>query len=196
MSKRKIASFVLSMLAITVLAIGSTLAYFTSNDSETNTFEMGNIAINLKESNDGGETWDEDGLEYNDSMPGDRVDKLAVVEVDENSADCYVRIHMDIVTEGLTNANDIALIENAVKAEAVKYDFIAGANGDYYYNDVAHKDDVLKFIDGFVLPLEISNDSQNGSFSIELTADAIQAANITLGDASIDFFANYPQPQA
>lgn len=199
MSKRKITALVVSIIAVAAMAIGSTLAYFTSNDNASNSFVMGNVAIDLKESSDGkaiddaSKVWSDTGLSYEGKMPGDEITKLAIVEVDEDSADCYVRIHMDIDTSNLTNAADIALIENAIKEAAVANDFVVGTNGYYYYDGTASAEDILVFLTGFTLPLGIEDDSQNGTFSIDLTADAIQAANITFGDTNVDFFANYQE---
>lgn len=193
MSKKRIATLVISIIAIAALAIGSTLAYFTSQDNASNTFVLGNIAIDLQESDDGGDNWTDEGLDYTSVMPGDTLNKLAQVEVDEDSEDCYVRIHMDINTGDIADPDKTA-IENAIKAAAVANDFIAGNNGDYYYNGTASAEDILVFLRDITIPTSVGNDSQNLGFSIDLTADAIQAANITFGDTTVDFFANYVAP--
>ena len=49
MNKRKIVLLATSLCMIAILAIGGTLAYFTDTDSETNTFTVGNVKIDLKE---------------------------------------------------------------------------------------------------------------------------------------------------
>ena len=49
MNKRKIVLLATALCMIAILAIGGTLAYFTDTDSETNTFTVGNVKIDLKE---------------------------------------------------------------------------------------------------------------------------------------------------
>lgn len=193
MSKKRITTLVISIISIAALAIGSTLAYFTSQDEARNTFVMGNIAIDLQESEDG-QNWTDEGLDYTSVMPGDTLNKYAQVVVDENSEDCYVRIKMDIDLNEITNEDDKAAIEDAIKAAAIANDFIAGTNGYYYYNGTASANDVLTFLTEITIPTSVGNDSQDLGFSIDLTADAIQAANITLGDTAVGFFSNYVNP--
>ncbi len=49
MSKRKILALASAVCMVAILAIGGTLAYFTSTDTETNTFTVGGVAIDLIE---------------------------------------------------------------------------------------------------------------------------------------------------
>lgn len=194
MNKKRLATIVVSVLAIAVLAIGSTLAYFTSNDKAGNSFVMGNVKIDLKESQDNGTTWVDDGLTYDQVMPGSTMNKLAVVNVDPTSEDCYIRVKMTVTTTNISDA-DKALLITAINTEAAAHDFVAGTDGYYYFQNstdsTAHKSDSLTFLNSFVIPTGIGNDSANGTFAIDIEADAIQAANITFGDATNTFFTNY-----
>lgn len=191
MNKKRLATIVVSVLAIAVLAIGSTLAYFTSNDKAGNSFVMGNVKIDLKESQDDGTTWVDKGLTYDQVMPGSTMNKLAVVNVDPTSEDCYIRVKMTVTTTGISDA-DKALLITAINTEAAAHDFVAGTDGYYYFkNSTAHAGDSLTFLNSFVIPTSIGNDSANGTFAIDIEADAIQAANITFGDTTNTFFTNY-----
>lgn len=49
MSKRKILALASAVCMVAILAIGGTLAYFTSTDKETNTFTVGGVKIDLIE---------------------------------------------------------------------------------------------------------------------------------------------------
>lgn len=50
MKKRRILAIAMSLVIVAILAIGATLAYFTDTDEETNTFTVGNVKIDLIES--------------------------------------------------------------------------------------------------------------------------------------------------
>lgn len=58
MNKRRILAIAMSLCIVAILAVGASLAYFTSTDSKTNTFTVGNVKIKLIEQQRG-----EDGLE-------------------------------------------------------------------------------------------------------------------------------------
>ena len=49
MNKRKLLLVALSLCMVAILAMGGTLAYLTDTDSETNTFTVGNVQIDLVE---------------------------------------------------------------------------------------------------------------------------------------------------
>ena len=58
MTKKKILVLALSIAMIAILAVGGSLAYFTSTDDAENTFTIGNVKIDLIEQQRG-----EKGLE-------------------------------------------------------------------------------------------------------------------------------------
>ncbi len=81
---KKIISLVL-VLVLALTAIGGTLAYFTDNDKATNTFTLGNVAIDLKEV-----------FEQNSILnPGVAVEKKATV-TNTGKNDAFVRVHLGI----------------------------------------------------------------------------------------------------
>ena len=48
--KKKITAICLCVALLAIAIVGATLAYFTDNDSATNTFTVGNVKIDLIES--------------------------------------------------------------------------------------------------------------------------------------------------
>lgn len=89
MSKKKIISLCL-VVCLLATAIGGTLAYFTDTDSEKNTFTVGNVDIEVSETNkiNGVEV---DGNAFENVMPGTEITKKAVV-TNNSSEDAYVRV--------------------------------------------------------------------------------------------------------
>lgn len=85
MNKRKIMALALSLCMVAILAVGGTLAYFTSEDSAENVFTMGNVEINLEET-----------FEQNSELaPGLDINKDVWVE-NTGSKPAYVRVHIAI----------------------------------------------------------------------------------------------------
>lgn len=89
MSKKKIISLCL-VVCLLATAIGGTLAYFTDTDSEKNTFTVGNVDIEVSETNkiNGVEVT---GNAFENVMPGTEITKKAVV-TNNSSEDAYVRV--------------------------------------------------------------------------------------------------------
>lgn len=86
MSKRKILLLALSLCMVAILAAGTTLAYLTDTEVETNVFTIGNVDITLTEN-----------FENNKLIPGIDVNKDVFV-TNVGSEDAYVRVHIAIPT--------------------------------------------------------------------------------------------------
>ena len=85
MSKKKIIMMALSIMMVAILAVGGTLAYFTSEDTADNVFTMGNVEIDLQED-----------FEQNSNLqPGLDINKDVRVQ-NTGTNDAYVRIHLAI----------------------------------------------------------------------------------------------------
>ena len=89
MSKKKIISLCL-VVCLLATAIGGTLAYFTDTGSAKNTFTVGNVDIEVSETNkiNGVEVT---GNAFENVMPGTEITKKAVV-TNNSSEDAYVRV--------------------------------------------------------------------------------------------------------
>lgn len=105
MSKKKIISLCL-VVCLLATAIGGTLAYFTDTDSEKNTFTVGNVDIDLTETNkiNGEEVT---GNAFKNLMPGTKITKTPVV-TNNSSEDAYVRVVVRV-----TNQEELYDILNA-----------------------------------------------------------------------------------
>lgn len=110
MNKRKLLALALTICMVAILAAGGTLAYFMDTDNETNTFTIGNVQIDLIESErQNGE------LGYDNFTDGKKLapivgsaqgekdayglpiaknfqDKIITVKVEDGSEDAYVRV--------------------------------------------------------------------------------------------------------
>ena len=84
MTKRKIMGAALALSMTAILAVGGTLAYFTSEDQATNVFTTGNVKIDLIEEFD---------AEDAKLMPGIDITKKVDVKND-GSEKAYVRVHI------------------------------------------------------------------------------------------------------
>lgn len=88
MNKRKILMLAVSVCMIAILAVGGTLAYFTSEDEATNVFTMGNVEIDLIEEYE----------QNSDLVPGLKINKDVSVK-NTGSRPAYVRVHMAFPAE-------------------------------------------------------------------------------------------------
>ena len=114
MSKRKILALASAVCMVAILAIGGTLAYFTSTDEETNTFTVGGVKIDLIEQqvNEAGtalEDFEQNqvlmpivGSAQNDDKDGfgqptskNYIDKMVTIK-NNGKSDAYVRAYFAI----------------------------------------------------------------------------------------------------
>ena len=83
MNKRKLLALALGLCMVAILAVGGTLAYFTSEDSVDNVFTMGNVKIEIEE------VVDED----TELAPNKKINKDVFVN-NIGSKPAYVRVHI------------------------------------------------------------------------------------------------------
>lgn len=94
---KKIIAAVVSFALVSGIAIGSTMAYLTDNDSATNTFTIGHVEIDLDEPN-----FNEDVP--HDIEPGVSITKDPTVE-NKGPNPAYVRLKVDIPTASIGAGN-------------------------------------------------------------------------------------------
>lgn len=193
MTKKKKAALLISSLAlIAVVVVGGTLAYFTSQDTAQNVFTVGKVKGDLTETStakpeDGIQagTQIDNGYNYDKVMPGDKWSKEPVVSITSDSEPAYVRVHMEVnpVANG-------APIPDAVKARIlsseclnINANWVQGSDGAYYYQSILSNPDKAATEPLFTVvtfDAEKWGNELNGlSFTIDLTADIIQADNFT-----------------
>ena len=112
--RKKLVALSMAVLMLAVAVIGGTLAYFTdTTDAQVNTFEVGNVDIDLTEPNWKGEAT---------LMPGSSYAKDPTITVAEKSQDAYVFLKLDM--------NKYVSLVNLMGVDAYKNN-IGSLQGEY-----------------------------------------------------------------
>ena len=98
MNKKKLFALVAILALAITSVVGGTLAYFTDDESATNTFTMGNVEIELFETPDEDEDGEWDG-QLSDLAPGVKIDKDIWVKNTSEYNEAYVRVHVAFPSE-------------------------------------------------------------------------------------------------
>ena len=165
--KKKIIALALVLCMVAVAVVGGTLAYFTDDDSATNTFTVGNVEIDLTEPN-----WDEVGeKEAEDAYPGEPLAKDPTVE-NVGANPCFVRVSVS----NLDQFGDAGMItyRTDYKEGVLGTDWVLHTDGYFYYSKVlavGAKTDAL--FDQIVIPFGVTNSAETKD--IVVTAQAVQA---------------------
>lgn len=123
MSKKKILTLVLALALVATCAIGGTVAYLIDTKTATNTFTIGNIDIELKNS--------EIAASGTKFVPGQPITANTQVSVKAGSEACYLFIK---VTEENNTVSDVKIIDYTLKTDG--WTAVNGVTG-YYYREVA-----------------------------------------------------------
>lgn len=97
MKMRKILAMVMALALTAALTVGGTLAYLTSQDSVTNTFTVGKVAITLDEQDVDNSTADADrdkANTYSNLMPGHKYVKDPIVHVNADSESSWIFVEV------------------------------------------------------------------------------------------------------
>lgn len=185
MNKKKLTAVVASVALVAVLGIGGTLMYFTDTDSKQNVITLGKVDGTLNEDSEDGNKTDT-GIEYKDIQPGDKLNKVPTVTLDDESQDAYLRMKLEI--EGLKDFEGYA---EAIEAGLdIGGNWKQGSDGYYYYNlKLSAADDTSKvsqpLFTTVTIPTTWGNEVSMASFKINLVAELIQADNFEDGDGNI-----------
>lgn len=200
MKKRNLLISILSLALVCIIGVGATLAYFTDKtETKVNTFTTGNVGISLidKTEPEDGEIAGvdgEDGITYNDVMPGDVLSKIVGVNTDADSADAYVAVRVAVTDVVAPHADAVKLTTDEIAAQIsdiiasrVDADLWASkdmGNGDvvYYFKSVVPADtqNLILFSNIPVPGSEWNNEYAELSFNVRVQAAAIQADNTDL----------------
>lgn len=194
-SKKKVFALALAVCLLATLSLGS-LAWFTDQDSVTNDFMIAGSEDGDPDDIFSVDVWEEDdeeddGLEYEDILPGDTLDKVAHVE-NTGSYDQYIRVKIAVshaaVWQDVYDANMVPVTE-FVNVDLSKVyggkvgSYLEGDNFAYYlyYNDIlpVGKDFVV-FTEAYI-DEELTREqaaAMKGGFQITVTADAVQTENV------------------
>ena len=180
--KRRLLAGAVIVMCLSLLAYG-TLAYFTAEDTAHNVITSGEIAIELQEWADEEKTtpFSENGV--SGVMPGTDVTKIVEIKNTGSNA-AYIRVKVEkeiILPDGVEGEPDSGLI----KIDFDETDWTLGEDGYYYYNAALEPDTVTQPLFASVrLDNTMGNIYQNSTVKVEVTANAVQAANN--GDGVMD----------
>lgn len=197
MKKKNLITAAVSLALVAVVGVGATLAYFTDKtDVKNNVFTSGSVDITLTDTSDSDKATEvENGIVYEEVMPGDLLDKNVYVTVDKMSAPSYVGVFVsvDASTFGRPEAYDVmGLVNDAMMRAGTmnnwnQYPVSVGATDGvlYVYNQVVEPDDqndvVLDLFSDIQIPTSWGNDFAASRFSINVQAFATQAENFSEG---------------
>lgn len=202
MTKKKVFVIALAVALVAILSMG-TLAWFTGTDSATNKFliadsdedGVADFSVDVKESNDEGDTWVDDGLEFTDILPGETVSKLAVVKNTSNSAAYSQYIRVTVTVTGAPEWTDLktslGIDETVWTVASTTYDAATSTNTMVLYLiDVLAADGSVTIFEEVEIPGRFVNDANSdlnlNDFSITVKADAIQSENLDLPNSSAE----------
>ena len=170
--KKKILSICL-VAVIAVMAIaGASLAYFTAEDTATNVFTVGNVAIDLTEPE-----WDKKGaVDAPEVYPGEALAKDPTVK-NTGKNPCFVRISVtgwDSLKNAKLSAQDITYrtdyVDEKLGENWTLYD------GYFYYTKVlAVNETTDALFDQIVIPTDVTNGDAATEYKLDVKAYAVQA---------------------
>lgn len=187
--KKRLIAVVVAVCALAVLAIGSTFAFFTSKDNAGNTFTMGNVKIALTETTDrtGDDIYtaevkdDNKGIIYGNVLPNTEISKKPIV-TNTGANNAWIRVQLNVIStsENETMQANIAALKQAIIDDMVAhYGWAVKADDDgyIYYISVLAPEDVAKLFETVSIPKTWGNEAADANFSIEISAQAVQADN-------------------
>lgn len=168
MNKKKLLTLVLTLALIGAVGVGATLAYFTDKDSALNVVTMGNVNIELTED---AWTYGDDGI--TGVTPGQKIAKNPTITLDANSLDAYVR--MKLTVNGLSDDDAKDVLDEL----NIQDGWTLAEDGYYYYaQPLTQQNKTATLFTEVTIPYGWNNDYANVEFSIDVTAEAIQANNL------------------
>ncbi|MBQ2923316.1 MAG: hypothetical protein IJE60_09615 [Tyzzerella sp.] len=214
LNKKKVFVTSLAVCLIAILSLG-TVAWFNAEDSVTNKFKIADsdgdgtpdFSVDVWETdpeNPDPDAKDQDGVTYEDILPGDVIAKNPTVE-NTGDYDQWIRVYVTF--------NEFSKIEAACQRTGITSDlrtwldvdasaWIADNNatvvsGDtvtyvYYYNYKLVKDQTAVLFNRVTIPGAFEQQDMeyvSGDFSITIKAEAIQADNT--GDTAMEAFKLY-----
>lgn len=180
--KKKILLLAALVICVAVAASG-TLAYFTAEDQAHNVITSGDVDIEIEE----WQRTDEGLVPYPKdkpivAMPGITVSKIATIK--NNEAEAYIRAKFEVVIKDADgNAKDLSqeTLNSLISINTNGDDWIRKDGDDtwWYYGDaVESKDSTEAFFTEVIFDgPNITNEYQNCTVEIIVSAQAVQAAN-------------------
>ena len=160
-----IAIVTLAVLLIASIAIGVTLAYFTSNATVAGNITLGDpVNISITQ---GGAT--ATSLTFpGDALPGTVYDQAIGVSAPANTTEALIRAKLTIA-----NADGATTNVEATTTDS----WTEGEDDYYYYNGSLTSNQSIDFITSIIVPTSLTNEDANKTFNIDVVVEAIQKAN-------------------
>lgn len=164
-STSTIAIIVLSILLLASVAIGVTIAYFTSSATVAGNITLGDpVTISITQ---GGASVS--SLTFaGDALPGTVYDQPIGVSAPAQMTEALMRAKLTITnTDGATT-----------NVEATTTDsWTTGDDDYYYYNGTVNANDNIDFITQVTIPTSLTNADANKTYTINVVVETIQQAN-------------------
>lgn len=163
-----------SVCAVTAaVAAGSTLAYFTAQDTALNTITTGNLDIVINEY----QTVNNQEIPYTDPttpvMPGDSVSKIVRIE-NTGSGSAYIRAKIDISFDG----DEQQELSTDLVQLNIGDDWTLADDGYYYYRNIVEpSEETSNLFTTVYFDNDMDNEYQNKKLTIDIDAEAIQSKN-------------------
>ena len=160
-----VAIITLSILLVSTIAIGITLAYFTATATVAGDITLGDpVTISITQGGASATT-----LTFsNEALPGDVFDQPIGIAAPEDMTEALMRAKLTITnTDGATT-----------NVEATTTDeWISGDDEYYYYNGSVISNETIDFITKVTVPTSLTNDDANKTFNVNVVVETIQRAN-------------------
>lgn len=187
MKRKALITTSVAVALVAAVGIGSTLAYFTDRDDQTNVLTFGHVDITLEEPDF---EEDSDGtFEITNLTPGGTYTKDPTIIVAEDSEDAFLRAkieYQNISPEKAGELEELIAFDYDIENDEKVPLWIKGDDGYYYYQGVAEAGDEVLFFDEVTIPYFWKNEVAGKSFKIKVTAEAIQADNTAMADELLD----------
>ena len=191
MNRKKISAGILSLVLVGMIGIGGSLAWFTDTETKSNSFLMGKVDVTLTEEGPENAEVTDDGIIYQNVMPGSHLKKVVTVSNVEESA--WVRLKVSINTNSkldIQKINEMEFYKDKVKINFDLDDWTLNQQEQKYENyitcpNILDTDDTYVFFDTVIIPGEWKNDMAKETVIIDVQAQAVQSANNPNGFNSI-----------
>lgn len=170
--KKKILSICLVAVMAVMAIAGASLAYFTAEDTATNVFTVGNVAIDLTEPE-----WDKKGaVDAPEVYPGEALAKDPTVK-NTGKNPCFVRISVtgwDSLKNAKLSAQDITYRTDYVD-EKLGENWTLHDGYFYYTKVLAVNETTDALFDQIVIPTDVTNGDAATEYKLDVKAYAVQA---------------------
>ncbi len=177
---KKIATTVLAASLLVTATVSTTVAYLTSKDEVKNTFTVGDIVIDMDETDvDFSSDTDRDKFNKYHIIPGGEYEKDPIIHIGTSSEDCYVFVKVDNGIKSI-ELSDTETANNTIKSQMLAngWTLVEGETDVYKLNRVATKDDEnIPVFESFKIREDVDNETlaQYADANVVVKAYAIQA---------------------